>query len=219
MTGRTPDQMAELFRRVADQKLWFDGVDITLQKTGVTYGYQAYKNRLLQKYPETTIDLSLVWKGDTYEFHKKNDGITYTHDLSDPFSDRDDGDIIGGYMIISNRRGEFLTTLNEKDIQKRRGVAKTDSIWSQWSSEMALKTVVKRACSFHFKDDFQDIEEVDNQNYSLEKEIRGGTVATEGQWEKIVEKFEKGEVDAETIRANFDLTYEQEEFLATPQDA
>ena len=47
LANRTEEEMAELFRRVAEDGLVFDGKHITLQPTGISYDYIAYKNKML----------------------------------------------------------------------------------------------------------------------------------------------------------------------------
>lgn len=164
----TPEKAASLFMEVKEEGLVFDGEDITLNTNGISYGYQAYKNKLLASYPETIIDLQLVYQDDKVEFSKKSGKVSYSHEMANPFGNSND-EVIGGYCVIKNRRGEFLTTLNKEDIQSRRNVAKTDSIWKQWFKEMAMKSVIKRACTFHFKDTYEKMEATDNQQYDLGK--------------------------------------------------
>jgi hypothetical protein len=168
MKGRKDDFLIRAFKLVSDDGLVFDGDDITLQSTGISYNYQAYKNKMLLAYPETVIDVSLVYEGDTFEFSKQSGKVQYVHNIGNPFS-REDADIIGAYCVIKNHRGEFLTLLSKKDIDKHRKVAKTDFIWKSWFAEMAMKTIMKKACKQHFKDVFKTIETLDNENYDLEK--------------------------------------------------
>ncbi len=170
MQKKTADQMAELFRRVNKDGLVFDGEHITLQSTGISYDYVAYKNKMLLTYPESLVDVSLVYTGDTFSFAKDSGKVSYSHTIADPFNQKD-SDVIGGYCIIKNRRGEFFTPLSKLDIDKHRKAAKTDFIWKAWFKEMALKTVIKKACKQHFADIFQSIEENDNENYDLENPL------------------------------------------------
>ena len=67
---KTDDHLVSLFRQVALDGLVFDGDDITLQNTGVSYSYQAFKNKMFHAYPESVIDVSLVYKDDTFNFSK-----------------------------------------------------------------------------------------------------------------------------------------------------
>lgn len=164
------EQAIDLYKKVALDNLFIDGDTITLQFKGKVmpnYNYQAYKNRLLNVYPETLFDMQNVVQGDKFEFRKENGQVFYKHKLSSPFSDGEPN-IIGTYCIIKNNRGHFIETLNKTEIEKMKNVAKTKNIWQQWYGEMVLKSVIKRACKRHFKDKFTNIETLDNENYDLE---------------------------------------------------
>lgn len=170
MKGRKEEEMVALFNRVAEDGLVFDGKHITLQSTGISYDYVAYKNKMLLAYPESKVDVSLVYQGDDFSVAKESGSVVYSHNIKNPF-DRKEADIIGGYCVIQNRRGEFLTIMSKEDIEKHRKTAKTDYIWRQWFIEMALKTVIKKAVKQHFSDVFEKIEDTDNENYSLENPL------------------------------------------------
>ena len=166
----TDERVADLYKRVSNDGLVFDGVHITLQSTGISYDYIAYKNKMFLSYPESTVDVQLVYTGDDFSFSKESGKVLYSHKIGDPFN-RSESNIIGGYCIIKNKRGDFLTTLNKADIDKHRKVARTDFIWKQWFAEMALKTIIKKACKQHFADVFQNIEIIDNDNYNVDNPL------------------------------------------------
>lgn len=167
MKFNTEQRLADLFRRVAKEGLVFDGKHVTLQSTGVSYDYVAYKNKMLLAYPESLIDLALVYEGDDFMFQKDSGKVKYEHVIKDPFN-QSETNIVGGYCVIKNKRGEFLTLMGKADIQKHRIVAKTDSFWKKWFKEMVLKTVIKKACKFHFDDIYKDMEEADEANFDME---------------------------------------------------
>lgn len=148
--------------------LEFDGKHITVNSNGASFDYIAYKNKMLQVYPDSLIDIDLVYKGDTFVFEKSNGCVTYKHIIGNPF-DHSDDNILGGYCVIKNIRGEFLTLLSKEEINKARKVAKTDSIWKAWFAEMCKKTIIKKAVKFHFDDIYTAIEDEDNKNYDLDK--------------------------------------------------
>lgn len=162
---KIPDEkFAEMFRRVNNEGLVLDGEHITIGWNGLSYDYIAYKNKMFVSYPETTIDVQLVREDDVFSFSKESGTVKYSHSITNPFLPKN---VIGGYCIIKNKRGEFITILDRKEIDKHRKVAKTDYIWSQWFNEMALKTVIKKACKQHFADVYQEIDTMDNENYDL----------------------------------------------------
>ncbi len=55
--------------------------------------------------------------------------------------------------------------MTKADLEKHKATAKTQMIWKAWLTEMYRKTLMKKACSEHFKDVFTGIEEQDNENY------------------------------------------------------
>ena len=170
MQNKTDENMAELYRRVAKDDMVFDGEHITLQSTGISYDYVAYKNKMFLAYPDTKIDIQLVYKDDEFKLAKENGSVIYTHSINEPLKQTEDN-IVGGYCVIKNKRGEFVTLLSKVDIDKHRKVAKTDFIWRQWFKEMALKTIIKKACKQHFADIYENIEKQDNENYELENPL------------------------------------------------
>ena len=160
------NKLAYLFNKVAEDGLVFDGKHVTLQSTGVSYDYVAYKNKMLIAYPESLIDLQLVYDGDSFSFKKESGKVTYKHEFSDPFGQTDDK-IIGGYCVVKNMRGEFITILTKEDLVKHKSVAKTKYIWNAWFKEMCLKTIMKKAVKVHFDDVFEDMNEEDNKQNDL----------------------------------------------------
>lgn len=164
------EQAIDIYTKVAIDKLSIDGETITLQWRGnitVNYNYQAYKNRVLNIYPETKFDIQLVCEGDDFSFRKESGNVIYSHKIKDPFNKNPE--IIGAYCVIKNSRGEFLETLNMTEVGKMRSAAKTKNIWDAWESEMILKSVIKRACKRHFKDITTNIDNIDNENYDPER--------------------------------------------------
>lgn len=157
---------ANCFKTVSAQWLKLDWLHVTINNFWISYDYVAYKNKLLSSYPETIIDISLVYKKDTFSFSKNNWVVEYEHSIWDPFK-RDTVDITWAYAIIKNRRWEFLTLLDRKELDKHKSTAKTTKIWDTWFAEMCMKTVVKKACKLHFGDDFDSIEWEDNKSYDL----------------------------------------------------
>jgi hypothetical protein len=183
--NKSDEWLASCFRQVEGEGLKFDGIAVSLQNIGVSYSYIAYKNKMLMCYPETILDIQIVYKDDTFKFEKKNGQVLYEHILNDVFN-RNDKDVIGGYCIIKNKRGEFLTLLTKSELDKHRKVAKTDYIWKAWTVEMYFKTLIKKACKQHFQDIFTSIETIDNENnYDLDLPL-GIDVKVKGEIETII---------------------------------
>ena len=167
---KSDEDLANYFMRVAKDGLVFDGKHITLQSTGISYDYIAYKNKMLLAYPESKVDMGIVYLGDDFKVSKESGCVIYHHNIEKPF-DQKESNIVGAYCVIVNKRGEFLTLLSKEEVDKHRKVAKTDFIWKNWTNEMTLKTVIKKACKQHFADIYESIEEKDNENYNLDNPI------------------------------------------------
>lgn len=151
-----------IFEKVARDGVYIDGESISITPIGATYDYNAYKTILLLKYPETILDVGLVYNVDKFTFYKESGKISYKHTINDPFSTSKK--IVGAYAIVKNRRGEFLETINLDDIAKFKNSSKIASIWKTWYDRMVLKSVIKRICKIAFYDVFQNIEQIDNEN-------------------------------------------------------
>jgi recombinational DNA repair protein RecT len=199
-----------LFKKVRDEGLNIDGDTVTLQFKGklmVSLSYQAYKNLVLKKYPETIFDMQLVREGDEFNLKKESGRIIYDHTINSAFND---SKIIGAYCIIKNKNGEFIETISLAELEKIRKTAKTDFIWAQWTSEMYLKTVIKRACKRHFKDLVISVEKLDNENHDLKKlekrkdksvEFFKKLVEDMPDAENLIKEFEEIEdIDKRTVR-------------------
>lgn len=171
MKTKTAEQLAQLFRRVRSEGLVFDGKHITLQSTGISYDYIAYKNKMLLAYPESKIDMDIIKEGDTFTVGKENGQVIYKHEIKDPLTTGDIKSIVGAYCVIKNQRGEFITLLSKDDIAKHKRVAKTSMIWDAWFKEMVLKTVLKKGCKYHFDDIFEGMNEVDNESIDLSRSV------------------------------------------------
>jgi len=161
------DQYINYFMQVKQTGLHLDWKHISIQSTWISYDYVALKNMMLLAYPESMVDIELVHEWDDIKFDKSSWSINYTHNIADPFAKKDDN-IVWAYVVIKNKRWEFLTTLWKLDLEKHRKTAKQDYIWSAWFAEMCMKTVMKKACKTHFNDIFETIEDQDNQNHSLD---------------------------------------------------
>ena len=170
MDYKKDDWLADKFKQAKKVDELIDGKHVTLLNIGVSYDYVAYKNRMLRVYSDSIIDVQLVYKGDVFSFTKKDGKVNYNHKIANPFGQKDE-DIVGGYCVIKNKRGEFLTTLSPKDIAKHRKSARGDAFWQKWFKEMCLKTIIKKGCKTHFDDIFTEMNEEDNKQYDLENDV------------------------------------------------
>lgn len=171
--SQPPKVLSTLFKTTLDQTgLFIDGDMVRLnfifgkkKKITVDFDYRAYKNRVLHKYPNAIFDHQIVYKGDCFSFKKSSGKIIYTHEFNNPFANGKE--IIGAYCIVKTNFGDFIEIINDDEIQKIRSTAKTKYIWDNWYSRMVLKSIIKRACSVHFKDIVRAIDKIDNENTQI----------------------------------------------------
>lgn len=182
---KTDEDFTWFFKKVSSKWLILDWKHITIQSTWLSFDYIAYKNLMLIVYPESIIDLQLVYNWDEINFWKENGKIAYKHKLANPFL-RNENEIIWWYCVIKNKRWEFLTTLNKQELEKHRKVAKTDTIWSAWLTEMCLKTVLKKAVKIHFDDIYSEILDEDNK----ENDLENSKIDIELSWKKEIDNIE-----------------------------
>ncbi len=191
-----PDEFEFIFKKVAIDNVFIDGEVAHLTyndgQLAVVYSYHAYKNVVLGKYPDTKFDIQLVHKGDDFEFNKESGGVFYSHKINNPFETK--REIIGAYCVIKNERGEFLETMNMDDIKDIRDTSEIQDVWDKWLGEMILKSIIKRSCKRHFRDETKNIDKIDNENYNpnsntdsdLKKEIKAA-----GDYDSLTEIYEK----------------------------
>lgn len=191
MAYKTDEDLIAAFKAVTKDGLALDGVHISITSLGVSYDYVAYKNKMLIVYPETIFDFGIVYKDDTFRFEKQSGKVVYSHNINNPFN-QSEANVIGAYVVISNKRGEFLTLLSKENIDKCRKVARTDLIWKQWYNEMALKTAIKKAVKIHFSDIYSTVETLDNEQYDLDQPL-GVDIKDKGDVEKITTLEKLGE--------------------------
>jgi hypothetical protein len=163
VTNNSNEQIAGLARKYKNLGLLVDGINVVITGRNMAMvTFNGYKNKVLQTYPETLFDIQLVRNGDTFSVAKESGSVIYSHNIGNPFGNEE---IIGAYVVLKNKRGEFLETLNRDVYEKMKKASKQSYLWGEWESEFWLKSVIKRACKRHFYDVVADIDKNDNEDY------------------------------------------------------
>ena len=133
----------------------------------------------------------LVHQADTYE--PQGLGLAPIHKYNAFATEDERGPVIGGYCTVKTPQGDFLTEeMSLKEIKKVEDSSKSkNGPWRQWWSEMARKTIVKRASKYWPRADRVD-KAIDVLNED------------EGIWQEPVlpHTSEKEILEGEVIRAN-----------------
>jgi hypothetical protein len=163
-----------------------DGKHATITSKGLTFDYIVYKNRLLQNYPKATIDLDLVFEGDTFEIRKESGKIIYNHEIANPFG-KTLKSVIGGYCIVRiPDRGEFQTTMGLEELDKHKELSNMKYLYNSWWQELYKKTLLRKNLKFHFEDEFEDIQKIDDEG--MDNQLSESKELTTEQIEKKLSK-------------------------------
>lgn len=130
-------------------------------------GYQGYIYTLKKHFPNLDIKVGIVKKGDLFEVKKFNNNDEFKHEIKNPFGKKED--IEGIYCYISNGNLSNITLMSLDEINKIKSKAKTQTIWAEWYEQMAIKAIIKRACKINFAGIVDNLNEVDNEDFDLEK--------------------------------------------------
>lgn len=173
---------------------------------------------------------SILWA--KAEVVKANDTFTYcgpcalpVHEMN-AFGDR--GATIGAYCIAKTHQGDYLVdVMGMEDINKIKNAAKTKNVWTAWPDEMIKKAIIKRASKQWPKTDRDDrldraIAVVNEYEGSedvarTEKDITPKETVkqpiADDRFEKAITKIKNGEYTVEKLKATFELTDKQNQWL------
>ena len=165
------EKTAFFFKQVHKEGLEIDGKHVFLKSISwqimIDYDYIAYKNKLYIVYPETEFTMGVVYEGDDFSSIYENEKIKIYHNMKSAFNHNDDN-LKGTYCVIKNSRGEFISTLDRKELAKLRSIAKRDNVWANWFKQMCLKSAIKDVVKYHYNDICQGLLEEDEKQYNLE---------------------------------------------------
>lgn len=136
-------------------------------------GYKGLIHRIQEINPTAQAKAEIVYKGDIFTVEKSDGQAKYVHKVANPFAPAKDMQGVYAYIefLIEGKRYSFIETMNNAELAKIKGKAKTKYVWEEWGSEMAKKAVLRRLCKTLFVGDrrWEALEEVENKNYTLEE--------------------------------------------------
>lgn len=152
-----------IINKLSKINLPLDGKHVTLTSRGITLDYIAYKNKFLSIYPNAEIDFDLVYNDDEFSIKKENGKVLYEHKIGNPFSKKREN-LFGAYCVIKiHNRGEFQVTLDLEELKKHENLSNMKYLYNQWWVELYKKTIIRKALKFHFEDDFDDFNKIDDE--------------------------------------------------------
>ena len=171
-SSKTKTEPTELATQLyTDWKSWYNrgldcnGVDIQyIPGRGLAPTAQGYRTKVLLLYPNSQIDVQIVYKGDTISYERTNNEVIYKYVAGDIFSKKEK---VGAFCYINTNNEnniQVFETLSLDEIANMRKASKVSFTWNTWEDEMIRKSVIKRACKRLFNDgDLQDMMADDNE--------------------------------------------------------
>lgn len=120
-------------------------------KATMQISYKGFLAKLKEQYPDLSCTAELVYEGDQFDVRDEAGFQTYTHVKADPFQ-TDDKKLKGVFVSLAWTDGvknQKISIVPKSDLDKMRAKSK-GTVWSDWYSQMAIKSAIKRACKIHF---------------------------------------------------------------------
>lgn len=173
--SNSDDQLYTMAFKFFGLGLIIDGINVVVTGKGMALPtFHGYKNKVKQIYPDAVFDVQLVREGDEFNVAKESGQVLYTHNIGDPFAEKEPA-IKGAYCVIKFGGNEYLETLNKRDYEEMKNASKNPSTWNKWPSEFWLKSVIKRACKRHFNDITIELDKVDNEMFGIADQVKASS--------------------------------------------
>lgn len=144
-------------------------------KATMQISYKGFLAKIKEHYPDMDYTVGMVYDGDEFSVSDKDGYQAYTHVPKDAFNQTDKG-LKGIFVCLSwsenGQKCKKVMVVPKADLDKMQKKSKGGN-WSDWYSQMAIKSAIKRACKVHFASisTLADIAEYDNkQNFDLKSD-------------------------------------------------
>lgn len=121
-------------------------------KATMQISYRGFLARLKEHYPDMSYTAEMVFDGDQFDVRDDAGFQTYTHVKADPFQ-TDTGKLKGVFVSLAwtdnGVKNQKINIVPKSDLDKMKAKSKSGT-WSDWYSQMAIKSAIKRACKIHF---------------------------------------------------------------------
>ncbi len=121
-------------------------------KATMQISYKGFAAKLKEHFPDMDYTVGMVYDKDVFNL-KDNDGYQeYQHVASNPFNNTADG-LKGCFVCLkwteNAQKRQKVIIVPMADLKKMQAKSKRGN-WSEWFSQMAIKSAFKRACKIHF---------------------------------------------------------------------
>ena len=121
-------------------------------KATMQVSYKGFLAKLKEHYPDMSYTAEMVFDGDKFDVRDDAGFQTYTHVKADPFQ-TDVSKLKGVFVSLAwsdnGVKNQKINIVPKSDLDKMKAKSKGGN-WSEWYSQMAIKSAIKRACKVHF---------------------------------------------------------------------
>lgn len=170
-------------------------------KATMQISYKGFLAKLKEQYPDMSYTAEMVFDGDQFDVRDDAGFQTYTHVKADPFQ-TDDKKLKGVFVSLAwtdnGTKNQKINIVPKSDLDKMRSKSKGGN-WSDWYSQMAIKSAVKRACKIHFAaiSTLAEMSDYDN----IQNVIKTDSVTDAGK-PNIIDNLNSQIIDAEVKESN-----------------
>jgi recombination protein RecT len=169
---------------------------------------KGFIRKTLQNKNIKDIRCNIIYQDDFFEYgDNSKDGVYYEY-KANMDSDKH-GDILfikGCFTVIDYKDGNSkIEYMSKKQLDTIKGKAKTKNVWNEFAEEMCKKAVLKRALKNESLPELQDIIEIDNKLYDMNKVVVEKTIDHSVFETEEVKDAVKEEVVEEVVVNNGEL--------------
>lgn len=152
-------------------------------KATMQISYKGFLAKLKEHHPDMDYTAGMVYEGDQFSTSDKDGYQEYAHKAADPFK-QDDKGLKGVFVCLkwteNGQKRQKVGIVPKVDLDKMQKKSK-GSLWTEWYSQGALKSAIKRMAKIHFASisTLADMAEYDNQNFTpspVTEDVRAGSI-------------------------------------------
>lgn len=138
-------------------------------KATMQISYKGFIAKLKEHHADMDYTAGMVYEGDVFTMSDKDGFQDYSHVPKDPFR-QDDKGLKGVFVCLkwseSGQKRQKVTIVPKADLDKMQKKSR-GTLWTEWYSQGAIKSAIKRAAKIHFASvsTLADMSNYDNKNF------------------------------------------------------
>lgn len=129
--------------------------------------WRGYVAKIKEADASAEITPVLVFKGDKFSYHRKDNNVFYEHIVANPFEDNPKN-ITGAYCYIKTDTFSDIEVMSITELDAVRASSKAGYayIWLAWPLEQYRKTILRRGCKRKFTAAVAELDALDNRLFN-----------------------------------------------------